>query len=95
MMTALFAEIDTAEEGGAGSSLDLDKVKRTWAPVLAAQALQSNAFWVDVAGRRGTVRHPIRTACLDQMQRADALTADDVKLAAQRYFNTAIMCRWC
>jgi zinc protease len=85
MTAALFAEIDRLKKEGP-DQLELDKVKRTWAQSWQ-RGLQSNAFWVAALGGAelyGSDPHRI----LDQMQRAGALTADDVKLAAQRYFNT-------
>ncbi|MGB9108342.1 MAG: insulinase family protein, partial [Telluria sp.] len=86
MTTALFAEIERIKTAGPDQQ-DLDKVKRTWVQNWQRN-LQSNAFWAAALGSAelyGTDPHRL----LDQMQRAAAISADDVRLAAQRYFNTA------
>jgi zinc protease len=82
---ALFAEIDRLKKEGP-DPLELDKVKRTWAQSWQ-RSLQTNAFWAAALGGAelyGTDPHRV----LDQMQRAAALSPDDVRLAARRYFNT-------
>jgi zinc protease len=85
MTAALFLEIDRIKKEGPDQA-DLDKVKRTWAQNWQRN-LQNNAFWAAALGGAelyGTDPHRL----LDQMQRAAAISTDDVRLAAQRYFNT-------
>jgi zinc protease len=85
LTAALYAEIERIKKEGPDQG-DLDKVKRTWAQSWQ-RSLQSNAFWAAALGGAelyGTDPHRL----LDQMQRAAAISVDDVKLAAQRYFNT-------
>jgi zinc protease len=85
LSAALFAEIDRLKKEGP-DPLELDKVKRTWAESWQ-RGLQTNAFWAAALGGAelyGIDPHRV----LDQMQRAAALTPDDVRLAAQRYFDT-------
>jgi zinc protease len=85
LTAALFVEIDRLKKEGPDQG-DLDKVKRTWAQGWQ-RSLQTNAFWAAALGGAelyGTDPHRV----LDQMQRAAAISADEVKLAAQRYFNT-------
>jgi zinc protease len=85
LTAALFAEIEQLKREGPSQS-ELDKVKRTWSQTWTNN-LRNNAFWLGAlssAELYGTDPHRI----LDQMQRAAALSAEDVKRAAQRYFNT-------
>jgi zinc protease len=85
MTAALFAEIERLKREGPDPA-DLDKVKRGWAQSWQRN-LRSNAYWAAALGNAelyGTDPHRI----LDQLQRAGKITPEDVKLAAQRYFNT-------
>jgi zinc protease len=85
LTAALFLEIDRLKKEGPDQD-ELDKVKRTWAQSWQ-RSLQTNAFWAAALGGAelyGTDPHRV----LDQMQRAATISLEDVKLAAQRYFNT-------
>jgi zinc protease len=85
LTAALFAEIEQLKKDGPSQS-ELDKVKRIWGQSWSNN-LRSNGFWLSQLSRAelyGTDPHRI----LDQMQRAAAVSAEDVKRAAQRYFNT-------
>jgi len=85
MRAALFAEIERLKQEGPDQA-ELDKVKRNWAQNWQRN-MRSNAYWVATltsAALYGSDPHRI----LDQLQRAGKITPEDVKLAAQRYFNT-------
>jgi zinc protease len=85
MTAALFAEIERLKKEGPDPA-DLNKVKQAWSQSWQRN-LRNNAYWVSALGSAelyGTDPHRI----LDQLQRAGKLTTEDVKLAAQRYFNT-------
>lgn len=85
MRVALFAEIERLKQEGPDQA-ELDKVKRNWSQSWQNN-MRSNAYWVAALGNAalyGSDPHRL----LDQLQRAGSITPDDVKLAAQRYFNT-------
>jgi zinc protease len=85
MRAALFAEIERLKKEGPDPA-DLDKVKQNWSQSWQRN-MRSNAYWLSVLGNAelyGSDPHRI----LDQLQRAGNITPEDVKLAAQRYFNT-------
>jgi zinc protease len=82
---ALFAEIERIKREGPEQD-DLDKVKRSWAQSWA-RSLQTNAFWAAALGGAELYGTDPRRL-LDQMQRVGALSTDDIKRAAQRYFDT-------
>ncbi|MGZ5183136.1 MAG: M16 family metallopeptidase, partial [Ramlibacter sp.] len=85
MAAALFAEIERLKAEGP-DPLELDKVKKNWS-LSWQNSLRSNAYWISTLGTAelyGSDPHRI----LDRLQRVGALTADDVKQAARRYFDT-------
>jgi zinc protease len=85
MTAALFAEIERLKKEGPDPA-ELDKVKRNWS-LSWQRNLRSNAWWASALGSSelyGSDPHRF----LDQLQRAGKITPEDVKLAAQRYFNT-------
>jgi zinc protease len=85
LTSALFAEIDRIKTAGPDPA-DLDKVKQNWGQSWP-RSLRSNAFWAaQLAGAELYGSDPHRV--LDHLQRVAKLTPDEVKRAAQRYFDT-------
>jgi zinc protease len=85
MMTALFAEIERLKKEGPDPS-DLAKVKSNWRQSWP-QALQSNGYWLDVLN--GAELYGIDPQrLLVRQERADAITAEDIRQAARRYLDT-------
>jgi zinc protease len=85
MTAALFAEIERIKKEGPDQA-DLDKVKRAWAQSWQRKPAEQRLLGGG-AGRRGTVRHRPAPHPRPDAARGRA-HAEDMKLAAQRYFNT-------
>ncbi|MEO7496177.1 MAG: insulinase family protein, partial [Massilia sp.] len=80
----LLAEIRRLQEQGP-SAEELAKVKQNWLQVRRA-ALREDSFWAgQLLGAALRKAEPV--AILDYEKKVEALSADDVKLAAQRYFD--------
>ncbi|MFL6672575.1 MAG: M16 family metallopeptidase, partial [Massilia sp.] len=85
VIAATFAEIERIKAEGPDPA-DLDKVKRNWRQNYR-RALRENGYWLQrlqASELDGT--DPARI--LASETEADALTVDEVKAAAKRYFNT-------
>jgi len=85
LTAALFAEIERIKTEGPDPA-ELDKVKKNWGQSWPRN-LRNNAFWAaHLAGAELYGSDPHRV--LDHLQRVAKLTPDDVRRAAQRYFDT-------
>jgi zinc protease len=85
MIAALFAEIERLKKDGPDPA-DLEKVKSNWRQAWP-QLLQNNGYWLGVLnGAELYGDDPQRL--LVRRERADAITVDDIRQAARRYFDT-------
>ena len=85
VIAATFAEIQKLKDKGAELA-DLNKVKANWMEN-HLKVVRENGYWLgqlQSAQINGTDPHAILTAA----KRVEALTPEDLKAAAQRYFNT-------
>jgi len=85
VIAATFAEIQKLKDHGAELA-DLNKVKANWMEN-HLKAVRENGYWLgqlQSAQINGTDPHALLTAA----KRVEALTPDDLKAAAQRYFST-------
>lgn len=84
VIAAVFAEIDRIKTRGPEQA-DLDKVKRNWVQGYQ-KSMRENGYWL---GRlQATLTDGVDPASILTFEQEIAkLTADDVKAAAQRYFN--------
>jgi zinc protease len=85
-VAALFGEIERIKRDGP-DPLDLEKVKKNWRQEWP-RSVRNNAFWTAALGASELYGTDPRSI-LERPQRAEALTVEDVRLAAQRYFNMA------
>jgi zinc protease len=84
LVAALFAEIDNIKANGP-TQAELDKVKANWR-VSNERARHENGYWLQnlqLSLLEGTPMARLLTV----MDEADAITAADVRTAAQRYFD--------
>ena len=85
VVAAVFAEIERMKTEGP-SAAELDKVRKN-RRLAFERAQQENSFWLDLLqGSEFDRMDPHRM--LKIIDEADALTADDIRDAARRYFNT-------
>lgn len=85
VIAATFAEIQKLKDNGAEPA-DLAKVKANWMEN-HLKVVRENGYWLgqlQSAQINGTDPHAVLTAA----KRVEALTPDDLKAAAQRYFST-------
>ena len=85
MTTALFAEIERLKKDGPDPA-DLDKVKSHWRQSWP-QMLQSNGYWLGVLNSAELYGIDPQ-GLLVRQERGDAITVEDVRQAARRYFDT-------
>jgi len=85
MTAALFAEIERMKKDGPDPA-DLAKVKRHWREDWPDK-LRSNGYWLDVLNG-ATLFGVDAQGLLVRQARADAVTAEEIRQAARRYFNT-------
>lgn len=81
---ALFEIISKAKENGVPQK-DLDKVKETMKKGYRTQS-QENEYWLDVLSQ-AFINDTDPELALDYEKRVDALTIEDLKKAAQKYFD--------
>ena len=86
MVAALFAEIERLKKDGPDPA-DLEKVKSHWRQSWP-QLLQNNAYWLGVLNGAALYGDDPQRLLVRQA-RADAITVEDVRQAARRYFDTA------
>jgi zinc protease len=84
VLKATFAEIARLKEQGPGAA-DLEKVKQNWLQV-QRRAMRENGYWLSQL-QSSVTYNTDPAAILTLEQRIGAVTADDIKAAAGRYFN--------
>jgi zinc protease len=84
-VAALFGEIDRLKQQGPDPA-DLEKVKSHWRQSWP-QRLQTNGYWLDLLNEAELYGIDPQRLLLRQ-ERADAITAEDIRQAARRYFDT-------
>jgi zinc protease len=84
LVAALFAEIDNIKANGP-TQAELDKVKANWR-VSNERAQHENGYWLQNLQLSLLEGTPL-ARLLTVMDEADAITAADVRTAAQRYFD--------
>ncbi len=85
MRAALFAEIERLKQDGPDPA-DLAKIKSHWREDWPHK-LRTNSYWLDVLNG-ATLFGVDPQRLLLRQARADAVTAEDVRQAARRYFDT-------
>lgn len=84
VLAATFAEIARLKQSGPAAA-DLEKVKQNWLQV-QRRAMRENGYWLTQL-QAAVTYNTDPAAILTLEQRIGAVTADDIKQAAARYFN--------
>jgi zinc protease len=84
VIAATFAEIERIKEQGP-SAADLDKVKQNWIQV-HRNSMRENGYWLSHL-QSSLLQGTDPASILDYEQRVAAVTLDEVKEAARRYFK--------
>ena len=84
VLAATFKEIASLKEHGPAPA-DLEKVKQNWVQV-QRRAMRENSYWLSQL-QSAVTYNTDPAAILTLEQRIGAVTADDIKQAAARYFN--------
>jgi zinc protease len=86
VIDATFAEIERIKEQGPDAG-ELDKVKRNWIDG-HRKALRENGYWL--SNLQSALTEGTDPASILRFEKqVEAISADDIKAAARRYFNTA------